>query len=92
LDFLARHVVVLEDDAARLQRSDFALDVVDLPERLARFRGARVRRQVQECGRSIGERVNDTAGDLLLRSKAELVFVEAACARDILCGEVGVQR
>src|SRR5207248_6799011 len=32
---LARHVVVLEHDAARLQIGHLALDVVDLPERLA---------------------------------------------------------
>ena len=39
---LAGHIVVLERDAARLQLSHLALDVVDLPERLACQRGASV--------------------------------------------------
>src|SRR2546428_12437516 len=38
-----RHVVFLEDDAARLQLRDFGRDVVDRPERGARLRGASAR-------------------------------------------------
>src|SRR6266851_877331 len=48
---LARHVVVLELDPARLQPGHLALDIIDLPERLARQRGAGVWCRVEEaCG------------------------------------------
>src|SRR5437660_10310558 len=81
---LAGHVVVLEFDAARLQLGDLALDVADLPERLARLRRARVRRRIEEARRLVAELVDHAARRLQLRPKAELVFVEAPRASDVL--------
>src|SRR5204862_7959769 len=88
---LARHVVVLELNAARLQLGHLALDVVDLPERLARPRGARVRRRVKEACGLIAELVDHAAGHLHLRPKAELVFIETSRASDVLGGDVRVE-
>src|SRR6185437_12802929 len=87
----ARHVVVLELDATRLQLGHFTLDVIDLPERLARLRRAGVRCRVEEACRPVAEFVRDAARDLVLRSEAELVFVEAARAGYILGGDVRVE-
>src|SRR5437773_9983191 len=43
-----RHVVFLDDHAPGLELGHLRLDAGDLPERQARFRGARVRRLIQE--------------------------------------------
>ena len=49
---LTGQVVIFEDDAACLQRGDFAFDVIDIPERLARLGRAGIGGGVEERGRS----------------------------------------
>jgi hypothetical protein len=45
-------------------------DVLDLPERLARLRGASVRRRIQKTRRAVGKLVSYAACCYLLRLKA----------------------
>src|SRR5688572_21986492 len=85
-------LVVLEHDAARAQLLDFLLHVVDLPEGLARLRGAgAVARVVEERGGVVAELVGDAAFDLLAL-EAHLVLVEAAGARDVTGWNIGIER
>src|SRR5688572_2662922 len=87
-----RHVVFLELHAALLQLGDFALDVLDLPERLAGLRGAGVLGRIEKARSALAELVDHAAGDLLLGLEADLVLIEPAGAADILGGNVGVHR
>src|SRR5258705_5379574 len=59
--FLPGHVVVLELDAARLQLGHLALDVVDVPERLARARRPGIRCRIEEARRMVAKFVDDSA-------------------------------
>jgi hypothetical protein len=87
----AGDVEVLELDAALLELGDFLLDVLDLPERLARPGGAGIGRRVEKTGRAVAEFVDHAARGLLLRLEAERAFVELARARYVLRRDIGVQ-
>ena len=82
------HIVLLELHAARLQLRDFLCDVLDLPECLARLRGAGVRRGIEEAGRALGELVHDAARYLFLGLEAKLAFVELARPVDVFGRDV----
>src|SRR5439155_15038554 len=90
--FLAGHVVVLEHDAAALQLGDLALDVVDVPERLARFRRAGIGRRIKKAPGLVAELVNDTASGFFLWLETELALVELPRTGDVLGGDVSVER
>src|SRR5262245_60825008 len=76
--------VFLELHAAALQIGHFALDVVLLPERLARLGGAGVGSRVQEACGAVGEFVDHPAGGLAFGLEAELLLVELPRAGDVL--------
>src|SRR5688572_1945875 len=84
-----RHVVFLELHAAPLQLGDFALDIVDLPERLARLGSAGVRRRIEEASCAFAELVDHAARHFLLGLEAELALVELAGAADVLRRYIG---
>src|SRR5262245_12252072 len=92
LTFHAGRVIVLELDSAASQLGHFSFNVVDLPEGLAGFRRARIRRRIKEAPRAIGEFVSHSAGNLLLGLQADLLLVELASAIDVFGGNVGVER
>jgi hypothetical protein len=89
---LAGHVEVLERDASRLELGHFMLDVVDLPERLARLGRPRILGRVQEACGVVRELVRHAAGDFLARTEAERSFVEFPGTRDIPGRQVCIHR
>ena len=68
------------------------LDILDLPERLARFRGSRVRCGIQEAGRAFAELVSDAPGGLVLGRQTQLLLVEPARPRHVPGGDIGIHR
>src|SRR5688500_13976221 len=61
------HVVLLKVHPTRLQLRDFAFDIFDLPERLARLGRASVRRWIQEARGTLAELVDYAARGFVLR-------------------------